>query len=85
MLIKKYGHEYDNARESYNALIEDNNLHEREVCKLEEFIHQFEHCDKIVLEYDYDLMKRTTESIVVNTDGTITINFIGEQNITLKI
>lgn len=49
--------------------MEDNNLHEREVYKQKKFIHQFEHCAKTILEYDYDLMKRTTESIVVNTDG----------------
>lgn len=83
LLIKKYSLEYDEARENYNALIEDNNLHEREISKLEEFIIKFENLENTII--DYDLMKRTVEDMVVNTDGTITVNFIGNQHITVQI
>lgn len=85
LLIKQHSQEYDKARENYNALIEDNNLHEREISKLEEFIIKFEKLENIIADYDYDLMKRTVEDMLVNADGTITVNFIGDQNIKVKI
>ena len=46
---------------------------------------RFENFDKTILEYDYDLIKRTVEDMFVNNDETITVNFICDQHMTVKI
>ena len=84
-LIKECGKHYDDAREVYNSLIDNYHQHEKEMTRLEEFIRKFESFDGVVKSYDYDLMKRTVENMVVNSDNTITVNFIGNQSITMNI
>lgn len=83
--VKEYSTKYDNAKERYNALISGNRSHEKKIIQLEQYVQSLESIDGIIKEYDYDLMKRTVEVMKVNMDGTITVRFIGEQEITIKI
>lgn len=85
VIAKDYGKSYDSAREKYNSLIEDNRLQEKKVNQLEEFIQRFESLGGQIEEYNYDLMKRTVEDMTVNKDGTITVRFIGDQEVTIEI
>lgn len=84
-LIKDCSKRYEDARNRYNRMLEDNGFHMKEISQLEDAIRKLEKIDGVVEKYDFDLMKRMVKKMVVKSDNTITIHFIGNQTVTINI
>ena len=83
--IKDAGKEYDEAKERYDLLVEENNRRTRDIYDIERFIDGFKAIDGVVKEYDYDLMIRTVSKVKVFRDKSIIFEFINGTEISLEV
>lgn len=77
--------EYNEARDTYEKLLNESKLGMKRVQDLEKFLNALKGSPDIVLEYDSNLMKRTLKKITVYNEGYADMEFVGDQVIRVEI
>lgn len=83
--IKLAGNNFDDARQQFNLIQEENQNQTRNIYQIEEFIKSIKEQDGVITKYDYGLMKRTVKQITIFHDGRGVVKFINGSEITVKI
>lgn len=73
--IKEAGKKYDEAKERYDAALDESRNRERSVYEIERFLESLRTREGAVEEYDSGLMKRTLRLVTVYHDGRAVFEF----------
>ena len=73
--IKEVGKKYDEAKERYDAALEESRNRERSVYEIERFLESLRTREGAVEGYDSGLMKRTLRQITMYHDGLAVFEF----------
>ena len=83
--IKLAGKNYDEAKEEYDQLLEENQNRTKSIYEIEQFIKSMKGQDGVIAEYDYGLMKRTVKQIKIYHAGHASVEFLNGSVVTVKI
>ena len=73
---KEAGEAYDRARQEYDRIMEEYEFRTQKVFIIRQFIDDLKTQKGVVKEYDFDLMKRTVEKIIIYHDGQAEFEFL---------
>lgn len=84
-IMKIVSNEYEEAREVYDTLVDEERNRLRDVFDLENFIDKFKSLDGCVFDYNTDLMKKTVDMITVFKDKRVVFKFMGDREVEVKL